>query len=291
MAGPRARHAGRRASSPASRGPTRWPRLEAVVAGSDRAELVRDRVAAIVGLADEPAAGRRRSAGQSGASVEALAAERPLVLLVDDLQWAEPVLVELLGHILDLGRGPLLLVTIARPELEEAHPDWLARPSLGLIRLEALDESEAATLLDRLAPELPAGPPRTRILAAAEGNPLFVEQFVAFLSDEAGARPSARPASRPRQPRPMPPTIGALLAARLDRLPDAECRLLERAAVIGRTFYGEALAELLPPDERAELRAPPRSPGAARSRPARPLGRPRSRGLPLPPPAHPRRRL
>ncbi len=167
----------------------RWPRLEAVVAGSDRAELVRDRVAAVVGLSDEPAPAEEiRWAVRR--FFEALAAERPLVLLVDDLQWAEPVLVELLGHILDLGRGPLLLVTIARPELEEAHPDWLTRPSLGLTRLEALDETDAATLLDRLAPELPAGPLRTRILAAAEGNPLFVEQFVAFLSDEAARRPT-----------------------------------------------------------------------------------------------------
>ncbi len=158
-------------------------RLDTVVAGSDA--LVRDRVAAVIGLSDVPVPAEEiRWAVRR--FCEALAAARPLVVLVDDLQWAEPILVELLEHILDLGHGPLLLVTIARPELEEVHPDWLIRATLGLTRLEALNETDAAVLLDQLAPELPPGLLRTGILAAAEGNPLFVEQFVAYMFDEPG---------------------------------------------------------------------------------------------------------
>ena len=106
-------------------------KLDAIVAGFDQGDLVRSRIASVIGLADDPVPGEeipwavRRF-------FEALAAERPLVLLVDDLQWAEPALVDLLEHVLDLGRGPILLVTVARPELEEVRPDWLARPSLRL---------------------------------------------------------------------------------------------------------------------------------------------------------------
>jgi DNA-binding SARP family transcriptional activator len=225
-------------------------KLGAIVAGLDRGALVRSRVASVVGLSSDPVPGEeihwavRRF-------IEALAAARPVVLLLDDLQWAEPALFDLLEHILDLGRGPILLVAIARPEIDEVRPDWLARQGL-LVRLDSLDASDAATLLDHLAPELPPGPLRSRILAAAEGNPLFVEQFVAYMSDEVDVHGEGL-TGRISVDLPIPPTIGALLAARLDRLPDVERRLLERAAVVGRTFWQGALVELLPEDERAEV--------------------------------------
>jgi DNA-binding SARP family transcriptional activator len=225
-------------------------KIETIVGGLDHADLVRRRVASVVGLADDDAPAEEIQWAVRR-FCEALAADRPLVLLVDDLQWAEPALVGLLEHVLDLGRGPLLLVTIARPELEEGHPDWLARSSHALIRLDALSEADAATLLDHLAPELPPGPLRSRILAAAEGNPLFVEQFVAYVSDEAHAQ--RRLDGRTRADLAIPPTIGILLAARLDRLPDVERRTLERAAVVGRTFWAGALAELLPDEDRVDL--------------------------------------
>jgi DNA-binding SARP family transcriptional activator len=226
-------------------------KLETIVAGLDRTDLVRRRVASVVGLADEDAPAEEIQWAVRR-FFEALAAERPLVLLVDDLQWAEPALVGLLEHVLDLGHGPLLLVTIARPELEEVHGDWLAHSSHALIHLDALSESDAETLLDHLAPELPPGPLRSRILAAAEGNPLFVEQFVAYVSDETHAQ-RRRLDDRTWADLPIPTTIGILLAARLDRLPDLERRMLERAAVVGRTFWAGALAELLPDDERGDL--------------------------------------
>jgi tetratricopeptide (TPR) repeat protein len=226
-------------------------KLDLIVAGLDRGDLVRSRLASVVGLTDDPAPGEeipwavRRF-------VEALADERPLVLFVDDLQWAEPALVDLLEHVLDLGRGPILLVTVARPELEEVRPDWLARPSLLLIRLDALGASDTATLLDHLAPKLAPGSLRSRVLATAEGNPLFVEQFVAYVSNEAEAGGPIL-TDLTAGDLPIPPTIAALLAARLDRLPDIERRVLERAAVVGRTFWAGALRELLPDGERAEV--------------------------------------
>jgi DNA-binding SARP family transcriptional activator len=226
-------------------------KLAAIVGGNDRADLVRHGVASIMGLTDEPAPSEEISWAVRR-FVESLADERPLVLVVDDMQWAEPVLFDLLDHVLDLGRGPILLIAIARPELAEVRPDWLARSSLALVRLEALVETDAATLLDHLAPELPPGELRSRILASAEGNPLFVEQFVAYASDEALAgRPTLDESTAVDLP--IPPTIGALLAARLDRVPEAERRLLERASVVGRTFWTGALTELLPDSERRDV--------------------------------------
>ena len=229
-------------------------KLDAVVAAQDRGDLVRSRIAAVVGLSDDPVPGEEIP-WAARRLFEALAAERPLVLLVDDLQWAESALLDLLEHVIDLGRGPILLVTVARPELEEVRPDWFARSSHLLVRLDSLDESDAATLLDHLAPELPPGPLRSRILATAEGNPLFVEQFVAYASDELDVDGPGLD-HRTSIDLSIPPTIGALLAARLDRLPDVERHALERAAVVGRTFWAGALAELLPDDERLGL--PPR---------------------------------
>ena len=250
LAGPGA-HPGRIADR--ARRPTRYRRLETSrrrgrPRPGDRLGRI---VASIIGIVDDRAPGEeipwavRRF-------FEALAAERPLVLLVDDFQWAEPGLVDLFQHLLDLGRGPILLVTIGRPELEELRPEWFARASLSVVRLDALDASDAGVLVDHLAPELRPGSLRSRILAAAEGNPLFLEQFVAYASDEvdAGAR---RLTDRTRQDLPIPPTIGALLAARLDRLPDVERQLLERASVIGRTFWVGALVNLLDEGDRAEL--------------------------------------
>ena len=147
------------------------------------------------------------------------------MLVVDDLQWAELVLIELLDHVLDLGRGPILLIAIARPELEDIRPDWPACASLALVRLDALVETDAATLLDHLAGTAPGAGIGGRRRA------LFVEQFVAYATDEALA---GRPTLDERTAVDLiPPTIGALLAARLDRLPEAERHVLERASSLG----------------------------------------------------------
>ena len=224
-------------------------KLNAVLANVDGGTVAANRIASVIGLGDVvgsaeeiPWAVRRL--------FEALAAERPLVILVDDLQWAEPALIDLLEHILDLGRGPILVVTIARPELEDRRADWLARSNL--FRLDALDEHDAAELLDRLVPDVPAGQARRRILAAAEGNPLFVEQYVAYLRDTLEDKGSGQdiPTATDLS---IPPTIAALLAARLDHLPDTERLLLARAAVIGRTFWSTALSDLVPSGERGDL--------------------------------------
>ena len=178
---------------------------------------------------------------------EALAAVHPVVLVIDDLHWAEPGLRSIIDGLCDLSRNaPILVLVLARPELLDDVHDWGAgKRNATTALLEPLRDSE----VDALTAELLAGraPPAglaDRIRRAAGGNPLFVEQLVAML-DENDQLEENRPADLD-----LPPTILALLTARLDRLPTIERAVLGAASVIGQTFYRAAVVELSeqPPD-------------------------------------------
>jgi tetratricopeptide (TPR) repeat protein len=176
---------------------------------------------------------------------ESLARTRPLVLVVDDLHWAEPTLLDLIENVVDRSGGaPILVVCLARPELLEARATWGGgKLNATSILLGPLSDHESHVLMDHLA----AGttiPTETRMRAAAvaEGNPLFLEQMLAILRERG---PSAEPA--------LPPTIQALIAARLDRLDVEEREVLEHASVIGKEFWRDALVELVPADLRGDV--------------------------------------
>jgi class 3 adenylate cyclase/predicted ATPase len=172
--------------------------------------------------------------------LETIARERPLVVCVEDVHWAESTFLDLLEYVAAWSRdAPILLLCLARPELFDARPRW-SGPSL---TLEPLTEQESEALLEEFAAEWPVSAhARARIAEAAEGNPLFLEQMVAMLAD-GGASTE------------VPPTIQALLAARLDRLDPVERAVLERAAVVGKVFWRSAIAELSPDDERGAITA------------------------------------
>ena len=172
---------------------------------------------------------------------EALARRRPLVLCFEDLHWAEPTLLDLVEYLAGLSHdAPILLLCLARPELVEQRPGWIAlQPNADAIALEPLSDVDAAALLEGLSGNLP--PALTeRIGAAAEGNPLFLEQIAAIAGEE-GAELT------------VPPSIQALLAERLDRLATPERELLERASIVGRSFSLAALAALSREEERSAL--------------------------------------
>ena len=172
---------------------------------------------------------------------EALARERPLVLFVEDAHWAEPTFLDLVEYLAERAQGfPILLVRIARPELLEQRPDWSGgKRDASTVVLEPLSDAECATLIRNLARGL--GPATTaRVLETAEGNPLFIEQLVAHFREEDGH------GSEPT----IPPTIAALLSARLDRLGPGERAVIGRAAVVGKEFSAEATVDLLPEDAR-----------------------------------------
>jgi class 3 adenylate cyclase/tetratricopeptide (TPR) repeat protein len=159
--------------------------------------------------------------------------ERPLALVVEDIHWAEPTLLDLLEHLVDWTRdAPLLLLCQARPELLDERPTWGGQAEAETIRLEPLSQAESDELIEGLVPGAELEDEiRTRIRETAEGNPLFVEQLLAVLSEQGEAES-------------LPPTIHALLAARLDGLPEEERDVLERASVVGAEFEWEALAAL-----------------------------------------------
>jgi class 3 adenylate cyclase/tetratricopeptide (TPR) repeat protein len=169
---------------------------------------------------------------------ELLARERPLLVVLEDVHWAEPTLLDLVEHVSRWSRdAPILLLCVARPELLEERPQWEGVH----VRLEPLSHGEATQLLDALdaggilSPEL-----RGRVTEVAQGNPLYAEQLVAMLADEARAAVELVT---------LPPTIQALLTARLDRLDPGEREVLQRAAVVGKDFWPGAVAALDGRDE------------------------------------------
>ena len=183
--------------------------------------------------------------------LEALAANKPLAIVLEDLQWAQPLLLDLVEHIADWSRdAPILLVVLARQELLEVRPAWGGgKRSASIISLEPLNAEETAQLIDNLLGH--AQLPETifnRIRSAAEGNPLFVEELLEMLIDDGAlARTNGNwTASRDLASLAVPPTIQALLSARLDGLAGTERAVLERGAVEGTVFHRDAVAALAP---------------------------------------------
>ncbi len=172
--------------------------------------------------------------------LEASARVRPLVVVLDDLQWAQEPLFDLVEHVVSLSRdAPILIVVLARPELLERRPNWgVGALNASTVLLEPLGPDETADLVDSLATTLGMAA-RRQVVAAAAGNPLFAEEMVALVEVSGG------------DDVPVPPTIQALIAARLDQLDPAEQRALERGSVEGQSFHRRALAALLGEEDRA----------------------------------------
>jgi len=172
--------------------------------------------------------------------LESLARERPLVLVLEDLHWADPTFLDFVEYLAQRATdAPMLLLCLARPELLELHDTWGGGfENASFLRLEPLADAETELLLDALQASSEA---RAPVKEVAEGNPLFVEQMLAWLEETDGVG----------HERTLPPTIQAVLAARLDRLGPGEAAVLHRAAVIGRDFASDAVLELLPAEGRA----------------------------------------
>jgi class 3 adenylate cyclase len=150
--------------------------------------------------------------------------QAPLIVVVDDFHWAEETLFDLVEHVALLAGAPILLVCISRPELSDRRPAWPVS-----LRLDPLAEADVEELLPTgISTDL-----RERITHAAGGNPLFVAEMVA-MAEEEGADVA------------VPPTLQALLAARLDQLENAERSVLERGAVEGELFHRGSVQALAP---------------------------------------------
>jgi predicted ATPase len=190
------------------------------------------------------------------AVLEQLARACPFVLVLDDLHWAEPALLDLVEDVARTSRGaPLLVLCLARPELLDERPGWGGGlPNASSLLLEPLGEADTERLLDHLlgASELP-DPVRSYIVGAAEGNPLFLEEMLASLVEsDVLQRRSGRWTTTESVIR-VPASISALIAARIDRLADEDRLLLELASVEGVHFSRDVLAELVPEPLRPDL--------------------------------------
>jgi len=221
--------------------------LLGVLSGDEEREAIADRIAAALGAAEAPGPGPREEAFWAFRRLfEAVARERPLLLVFEDLHWGQPTFLDLVEYLADwTGAAPVLVLCLARPELLEERPSWSAdQPNATTVLLHPLSADESDTLLDQLVTGAPLPrEARARIVEAAEGNPLFLEQMLAMLAEEGRSQDEVT----------FPSTIRAVLAARLDRLGPAERAVLERASVAGREFWQDGIGALLPLDIRPSL--------------------------------------
>ena len=204
----------------------------------DRAWL-KARLAPLVGAGGEAAA-QEESFTAWRRFLEGLATQNPTVVVVDDLHWADEPMLAFLEHLADWSEGvPLLLLCTARPELHEKHPTWAAGlRNAQTINLAPLSDDETATLVALLLKRavLPMATQQA-LLDHAGGNPLYAEEFVRLLSDRNLLSGSLDEV-------PVPDSVQALIAARLDTLAVERKSLLQDAAVIGKVFWAGALAAM-----------------------------------------------
>jgi class 3 adenylate cyclase/tetratricopeptide (TPR) repeat protein len=175
--------------------------------------------------------------------LEAVAHTEPLVVVIEDIHWAAPTLLDLLEHLATFATAaPLLVICLARPELLEGRPGWASAGGerASFLRLDPFSATESRELLEQLGRDLALTPrDEADLLTAAEGNPFFLQQLVAMRTEAGDVRG-------------IPPTIQAVLTARIDRLDPGARAVLESASIEGRTFHRGALVEALrdaPPGE------------------------------------------
>jgi DNA-binding SARP family transcriptional activator/class 3 adenylate cyclase len=230
------------------------PKLVAGLPDEQDATGIARRVADTIGITEAGGSVEERF-GAITAFFEGLARSQPLVVVFDDVHWGEPTFLDLVEHLAEWTReAPILLLCLARPELLDVRPGWGGgKLNATATLLEPLSDEECALLIENLVGRAGLiGEVERRIAEAAEGNPLFVEEMLSMLIDEgvlvrrAGGWKATAEIATVR----VPPTIQALLTARLDQLGADERTAIECASVVGKVFYESAVAELLPPDAR-----------------------------------------
>jgi class 3 adenylate cyclase/tetratricopeptide (TPR) repeat protein len=175
-----------------------------------------------------------------------LASVQPLVLVFEDLHWAEEEMLDLVEHLADSVRDvPILIICLARNDLLDRRRGWGGgKVRASAIELQALSRGDSETLVDAFSCGAPAAltpERRAAVLDTTEGNPLFLEETVRMLLESGAAGAPG-----------IPHTVQAMIAARIDRLPSVAKSVLQRASVAGRTFPAGAIAALLDDREAAE---------------------------------------
>jgi class 3 adenylate cyclase/tetratricopeptide (TPR) repeat protein len=231
-------------------------KIDATVEGAEDGSLIAERVAAVTGLAST-VAGLQETFWAIRRFLEHLARDRPLVVSVDDLQWAEPTFLDLVEYLAGWGHDvAILLLCLARPDLMDTRPTWgSGTANASTLSLGPLGDEESAELItailggDRLEERT-----TERIAEAAGGNPLFLEEMLRMLEDDGLLlrQDGGWVATEDLSEVDVPASIHALLGARLDRLTAEERAVIRCASVMGRVFWWGAVAELAPESIRPE---------------------------------------
>ena len=211
-----------------------WRGLHRLLANDHDGEHVAPQVATAIGMRAEP-----ESVAILFPAVrrlfEALASHRPLIVVLEDLHWAEPTFLDLVDYLARETTERILLLCLARPDLVERRPEW---DSTDVVELEPLSTGDVESLVVHRAGSIGLDVVR-RIVGTSEGNPLFAEQLLVALDDGTVG--------------PVPASLGGLLTMRLDRLGPGERDLLRCASIVGLEFELEAVSGILPPDARPFL--------------------------------------
>jgi len=235
-------------------------KIESALEGSEERALIAERIAGVIGFG-AVAPGLQETFWAIRRFLEWIGRERPLVVVLDDLQWAEPTLLDLLEYLIGWSRGvTLLLLCIARPDLMDLRATWgSGRTNAVLLPLAPLPEEDGRRLIELLlgGPALDSAAAE-RIAEPAGGNPLFLEEMLRMLEDDGMIHRSNRgdrgwEVTVDLASVSVPASIQALLAARLDRLSVEERTVIRCASVIGRVFWWGAVAELAPEEIRPRV--------------------------------------
>jgi len=229
------------------------PEAVAEKAGSAAERLLGDRtlvprLEALIGVGQDHQFGREDLFDAWRTFLEHVAERRPLVLVLEDLHWADDGLLDFVEHLTRWAQGPIAVLALARPELLERRLSWAdGVPSYVTVALDPLTAEESRVMLeDLLGTRLPAALTGV-VLERSEGNPLFGEEIVRMLVDQEALRRTEAGGWElvgSVEAADVPSSIHALVAARLDSLPAEEKAVLQDASVIGRTFWAGALARV-----------------------------------------------
>jgi len=209
--------------------------VETAIDDAGERSWVADRLAPLVGAQDDVAVvGREEAFAAWRRFLEALASDRPLVLVVEDLHWADAALLDFVEHLLDWATPvPLLVVGTTRPELFEHRPTWGGgRRNSTTVGLSPLTDEDTARLVSALLERsVLAADTQAELLERAAGNPLYAEQFAGLMAERGSMREGD-----------VPETVQALIASRLDALSAEVKALVQDAAILGKVFWTGALA-------------------------------------------------
>jgi predicted ATPase/class 3 adenylate cyclase len=238
-------------TDPADTAATKLDRAVADLIGDQReAAWVNEHLRALIGVGGEAPSGDRRSEAFAAwrRFLEALAEQDPAVLVIEDLHWADELLLDFLDHLIDwAAEVPLLVVATARPELLSRRPGWGGgKPNSAIVSLAPLNEQDTARLIAGLLGQalLPAET-QAALLAHSGGNPLYAEEYVRMLADRGYLRKAGGGwRLQGADDLPLPETVQGIIAARLDALGEQAKSLLQDAAVLGKVGWLGALAAL-----------------------------------------------